>query len=166
MESDAAVAVRFREGTTTATGAAAASSSSTPRGRASLIVRGMARRGGSLRRSLKHLTIGGGGGGGGGGSGARDANSGRGCKSEGFSSGKERLEENAETVEKVRRNGVSDDDNENDDGKAKSSTWSQRYSAWRRSLRGKAGKNAEPPPPPPPPDDAVVPKTCCAFSRR
>ena len=121
------------------------------------MVRGMARRGGSLRRSLKHLTIGGGGGVSG--SGAGDANSGRDRKSAGFSSGMEGLEENAETVEKRRRNGVSDDDN--DDGKAKS-TWSQRYSAWRRSLRGKAGKNAEPAPP----DDAVVPKTCCAFSRR
>lgn len=158
MESDAA-AVRFREGTTTAAGAVAAS---TPRGRASVIVRGMARRGGSLRRSLKHLTS------------VRDANSG--CKSEGSSSGEARLasggnaapsrkngEENVEMLE-MRRNGVSDDDN-GDDGDKVKSTWSERYSTWRRSLRRKKeSQNAEPLPPAP--DDAVAPNTCCSFSRR
>ena len=145
MESDAA-AVRFREGNTTA------SSTSTPRGRASVIVRGMARRGGSLRRALKHLTIGS----------ARDANSGP--KLEGSPSGKERvasadnIPENVEMLE-VRRNGVSDDDKSD----KTRSTWSERYSTWRRSLKKKkTSENAELPPPP---DDAVVPKTCCSFSR-
>ena len=164
MESDAA-AVRFREGTTTAAGAVAAP---TPRGRASVIVRGMARRGGSLRRSLKHLTIGG--------RGVRDANSASGRKSEGSSSGEARLasggnaapsrkngEENVEMLE-MRRNGVSDDDN-GDDGDKVKSTWSERYSTWRRSLRRKKeSQNAEPLPPAP--DDAVAPNTCCSFSRR
>ena len=119
-----------------------------------MIVRGMARRGGSLRRSLKHLTIGS----------ARDANSSP--KSEGSPSGKERvasaadnIPENVEMLE-VRRNGVSDDDKSD----KMRSTWSERYSTWRRSLnRRKASKNEEDPPPPP--DDAVVPKTCCSFSR-
>ena len=148
MESDAA-AVRFRE---RAALPASASAASTPQGRASMIVRGMTRRGGSLRRSLKRLTIGGGG-----------------RKSEGGSpSGKERVsigqggEEEwgnaAEILAEVRRN------SEGDKGK---STWSKRYSTLRRSLgrRKKASKSAEPPPPPPP-DDAVTPGTCCAFSRR
>ena len=145
MESDAA-AVRFRE---RAALPASASAASTPQGRASMIVRGMTRRGGSLRRSLKRLTIGGGG-----------------RKSEGASpSGKERVsigkdgEEEwgnaAEILAEVRRN------SEGDKGK---STWSKRYSTLRRSLgrRKKASKSAEPPPP----DDAVTPGTCCAFSRR
>ena len=138
MEFDAS-AVRLREETT----------SSTPRGRASLIVRGMARRGGSIRRSLKHLR---------GSGGARDGNSVR--EAGNFTSGKERVAsganepERVEMLEEVRGNGVSD-------GEMRS-TWSERYSTWRRSLRTKASKNAEPAPP----DDAVVPsKTCCVFSR-
>ena len=148
MESDAA-AVRFRE---RAALPASASAASTPQGRASMIVRGMTRRGGSLRRSLKRLTIGGGG-----------------RKSEGDSpsakarvsigkDGEEEWGNAAEILAEVRRN------SEGDKGK---STWSKRYSTLRRSLgrRKKASKSAEPPPPPPP-DDAVTPGTCCAFSRR
>ena len=147
MESDAA-AVRFRE---RAALPASASTASTPQGRASMIVRGMTRRGGSLRRSLKRLTVGGGG-----------------RKSEGGSpSGKERVsigkdeEEDwgnaAEILAEVRRKS-------DGDGDKMKSTWSKRYSTLRRSLgrRKKASKSAEPPPP----DDAVTPGTCCAFSRR
>ena len=146
MESDAA-AVRFRE---RAALPASASAASTPQGRASMIVRGMTRRGGSLRRSLKRLTIGGGG-----------------RKSEGSPSGKERVsigqggEEEwgnaAEILAEVRRNS-------DGEGDKRKSTWSKRYSTLRRSLgrRKKASKSVEPPPP----DDAVTPGTCCAFSRR
>ena len=145
MESDAA-AVRFRE----RTALPVSSSASTPRGRASMIVRGMTRRGGSLRRSLKRLTIGGGG---------RKSEGGSPSAKERVSIGKDGEEEwgnAAEILAEVRRN------SEGDKGK---STWSKRYSTLRRSLgrRKKASKSAEPPPPP---DDAVTPGTCCAFSRR
>ena len=148
MESDAA-AVRFRE---RAALPASASAASTPQGRASMIVRGMTRRGGSLRRSLKRLTLGGGG---------RKSERGSPSGKERVSIGKDGEEEwgnAAEILAEVRRN------SEGDKGK---STWSKRYSTLRRSLgrRKKASKSAEPPPLPTP-DDAVTPETCCAFSRR
>ena len=101
-----------------------------------------------MRRSLKHLTIGG-----------------RGAKSEGPSSSSPSwkttdvatsLKNGEEIVEMLE---MQNDDDDKD--RKKASTWSERYSTWRRSLR----RNASQPPPPPPPDDAVVPKTCCSFSR-
>ena len=102
-----------------------------------------------MRRSLKHLTIGG-----------------RGAKSEGPSSSSPSwkttdvatsLKNGEEIVEMLEMQNDDDDDKD----RKKASTWSERYSTWRRSLR----RNASQPPPPPPPDDAVVPKTCCSFSR-